>query len=184
MGTEYINLINSGNILFQKWSALIYCQESSKNTLKVNFGVKESNQNVIGVRSSEGSTINSINRTIKFLKKCHAEWLNHLNDKRDKFVEFNHFKTNQISMLRQKLAEFLKPVGFETKIDSELADLLVCLNAKIDYKMLKEANKKAFENPREEESANQPNELETQATEKGDQKALIFQQLKERGFSE
>ena len=145
MSTEYIKLLDSGNILFQNWSATIYCDEKSSNTIKVNFGMTEDNENVIGVRSREVSTVNSIGRTIKFLKKCNDGWLAHLNKKRVDFVELNHFKTRQISKLREKLAHFILQDPEETRIDKELVDLLMSLNNQVDYKAVHLANMKAFE---------------------------------------
>lgn len=153
MSTEYIHLLSSGNILFQNWSATIYCDERSINTIKVNFGMREDNKNVVGARSpnAEASTIDSIRCTIKFLKKCNREWSAHLNEKRVEFVELNHFKTRQISTLREKLAELVSHPNFEGSssgvvvVDQELIDLLMSVNKRVDYPMLCSANLKAFE---------------------------------------
>lgn len=144
MGTEYIKLLKTGNILFQNWSAIVYCSNESRNTIKVNFGVKQTNENILGIRHAEKSTINSINRTIKFLKSCNTEWLEHLNQKRTEFAEINYYKTSQISKLRGKVAEFIKNSN-KNKLDKELTVLLNYLNRDVDYKMLKAANNAAFE---------------------------------------
>lgn len=144
MGSEYINLLKTGNILFQNWTTTVYCSSEARNTIKVNFGVRETNENIIGIRQAETSTISSINRTIKFLKRCNSEWLEHLNEKRKEFAEFNYYKTSQISKLRGKIAEFIRNSNVND-LDKELADLLNYLNRDVTYKMLKAANNIAFE---------------------------------------
>jgi len=147
----------------------------------VNFGVKESNENVIGVRDNEGSTIISINKTIKFLKRCNKEWLDHLNEKREKFAELNYYKTRQISKLREKLALFMRQ-DKNSSLDKELRDLLMSLNQNVDKKMLAEANQKAFETLEDEFLQDKNNGADDSNGEISKQ-ATIFKDLTNKGFS-
>ena len=89
MGDVYLNLIKNGNVLFKNWNATIYCDKDNINTMKVNFGLSNNSQNIFAMRKYEKSTIKSINKTVKFLKDCHMEWLNHINDKYEEFNELN-----------------------------------------------------------------------------------------------
>lgn len=91
MGDIYLNLIKTGNVLFKNWNATIYCDQTHNITMKINFGLRNENQNIIAERKYEETSINSINKTIKFLKQCHEEWLNHVNEKRDQFSCLNFF---------------------------------------------------------------------------------------------
>lgn len=192
MGTEYLELIRTGNILFQNWNAIIYCNESFRNTIKVNFGVKEKDQNIIALRSIEKTTINSINKTIKFLKICNTAWLSHLTEKRKRFNEFNYFRISQISKLRTQLAEFINDdSNVEARRYKDLFDLLVYLNKEVDVNMLNQANKFAFENSQMELKTGQetvevevdkkieiPNELSNNQLEQN-----VFEKLEKSGFS-
>ena len=91
MGDIYLDLIKTGNVLFKNWNATIFCDKNNINTMKVNFGLSNNNQNIIAMKKFEKSAINSINKTVKFLKDCHCEWLNHMNEKYLEFIELNFF---------------------------------------------------------------------------------------------
>lgn len=149
MANIYITLIKTGNILFRNWTATVYCSDKSTFTIKINFGVKSQNQNIFAYRKKEKSTINSLNKTIRFLKKASDEWLEHINEKRDQFPTLNFFQIDQIVMLRKHLAYFihknnlsnLKPDKNEFK---DIYDLLYGINREINNELLDMANKKAF----------------------------------------
>ncbi len=156
MGEIFLNLIKTGNVLFKNWSAIIYCNNSHPNTIKVNFGLTGStSQSIIGLRRNEKTTINSLNRTIKFLDTCYKEWLKHVDSHRDSFNELNYFRIDQIVILRMKLAEFVKLV-YENKADLDdefgeidmrfksLFDLLFVVNRDVEVKLLNKANEFAF----------------------------------------
>ncbi len=156
MGEIFLNLIKTGNVLFKNWSAVIYCDSTHTNTMKVNFGLKGStSQSIIGLRKNEKTTINSLNKTIKFLDTCYKEWLKHVDEHRNSFNELNYFRIDQIVILRMKLAEFVKLV-YENQTDQDddfgevdarfksLFDLLFVVNRAVDVNLLNKANDFAF----------------------------------------
>lgn len=148
MGHTYIDLIKTGNVLFKNWTATIYCEPNSKYTMRVNFGVKCENQNIFGVRELELKTIESINKTIKFLQNSYDEWLNHINSKREEFPSLNVFQINQIVMLRTDLAKFIGDTETAKRLDKSdyknMFDLLFSVNQKMSLELLEAANKSAF----------------------------------------
>ena len=149
MAHIYIVLIKTGNILFRNWTATVYCNDKSNFTARINFGVKSENQNIFANRKKEKTTINSLNKTIQFLKKASDEWLGHIEEKRYDFSTLNFFQIDQIVMLRKYLANFiqktnssnLKPNENEFK---DIFDLLYGINNEIGVKLLEAANNKAF----------------------------------------
>ena len=159
MGEIYLELIKTGNVLFKNWTATIYCDEEYQNTMKVNFGLSDpdKNQSIFAIRKYEIKTVDSINKTVKFLQNCHNEWLNHLNTKRDSYNELNYFRIDQIVFLRTELALFAKNNLFKDYDDDEfnmdeneynpkvLFDLLYNINRSLTVETLSLANKYAFE---------------------------------------
>jgi hypothetical protein len=162
MGDVYLDLIKTGNVLFKNWNATIYCDKDSINTMKVNFGLSNNSQNIFAMRKFENSTIKSINKTVKFLKDCHMEWLNHINDKYEEFIELNFFRIDQIVCLRKEMSSFItssnKNINYQ-----QLFDLLFNINNSITRKLLQEANKNALEKmyeltKKDTDSSNNPSE--------------------------
>jgi hypothetical protein len=161
MGEIYLELLKSGNILFKDWNATVYCDPESIHTIKVNFGSigegEESNLNIIhGYRDQEETptnnyqksdgTINSLNRTVKYLQNCYKKWLFHIEQKRNEFSNLNLFQINQINMMRTNIAKFVKESKNNKVKNSydDLFDLFYNVNRSVDISLLKEANDYAF----------------------------------------
>ena len=139
MGEIYLNLIKCGNILFKNWNATIYCDKNSPNTININFGLKNETTKLFGNRKNEKTTINSINKTAKFLKKCYDEWIAHTNKKRDIFNELNYFTIDQIVILRTKLAEIINRRKDLALTKKTVIDLVYNLNNEISFELLQSA---------------------------------------------
>ncbi|CAF0824304.1 unnamed protein product, partial [Brachionus calyciflorus] len=191
LGDIYISLMHSGNVLFTNWNAIIYNDEKEANTMKINFGIQNHSQNIYASRKNEKTTINSINKAIKFLKKCLEEWLTHVNEKRDQFPNLNHFKISQLVDLRIRLAEF---ISSQTKFEDhqqfkDLFDLIYNINPNIDVDLLQKANEIALNKNLEIKQNEEENkQLETkpdhadlidELIELGFDKKLIIQGIKE-----
>ena len=144
LGSIYIKLIESGNILFKNWTAIIYCNPEELNTVKINFAITDETKNIFGLRKIEGGTISSIIKVQKFLEKCYNEWLEHITKKRDDFPLLNYFTLNQLVVLRTKLSEIKKFKEANKSINLRcLADLLFNINENISCKLIVEANEYA-----------------------------------------
>ncbi len=155
MGKIFLNLDKTGNVLFKNWSAVIYCNSTHSNTIRVNFGLRGSpSQSVIGLRKSETKTVNSLDETNKFLDKCYKGWLAHVETQRESFNELNYFRIDQIVVLRTELAEFIGRVYEKSRADQadddsmrfkSLYDLLFVVNRAVDVNSLNRANDFAFQ---------------------------------------
>ena len=150
MGQIYIDLIKTGNVLFKNWTATIYCDPDNKYTIRVNFGMKCENQNIFGLREREGTTINSLNKTIKFLQNSHQEWLAHINEKRDQFPCLNFFQIDQVVMLRTQMAELIRKSQNNNQQKllrsdfKSLFDLLFNINSTASLELIGQANEYVF----------------------------------------
>jgi E3 ubiquitin-protein ligase RNF213 len=179
MGDIYLDLIKTGNVLFKNWNATIFCDKNNINTMKVNFGLSNNSQNIIAMKKFEKIAINSINKTVKFLKDCHSEWLNHVNEKYQEFNELNFFRIDQIVCLRKEMSAFINNVNKNAN-HQQLFDLLYNINKSLNKKLLSDANKNAldkmYELTQKETSTNPQQEIE-----ENNQK--IIQELLDLDFS-
>ena len=174
MGTIYLDLIRTGNVLFNNWTAVIYCSPSEQNTMKINFGLETDNHNIFASREAEKTTLISVNKTIKFLKSSFDEWLNHVNEKRKKYSVLNYFRIDQIVTLRTEIS---KTINNNLGSYKNLFDLLYIINQELTVHLIDQANKSAL------------SEKQTPAKTKSDQAAMSTEQNKlmddllEYGFS-
>jgi len=174
MGTIYLDLIRTGNVLFNNWTAVIYCSSTEYNTMKINFGLTNQNQNIFATRESEKTTLVSVNKTIKFLKSSYDEWLNHVNEKRNKYPVLNYFRIDQIVTLRTEIA---KSISKNLSCHKNLFDLLYIINNELTVQLIDQANDSVF------------NDKQTSTEPKPDQVAMSTEQnrvmddLLEFGFS-
>jgi E3 ubiquitin-protein ligase RNF213 len=150
MGQIYLDLLRTGNILFSKWTATVYCGPAEFNTIKVNFGISKENKSIVGMRKLEKSTLTSLQKTNSYLHRCYEEWVRHANEKRDQYSELNYFQINQIVHLRKIISKLIK-CDFELSlreastdgdwfIMNSLFDLLYNVNRSCTVRMLKEAS--------------------------------------------
>ena len=183
----YLNLLKSGNILFKNWSATIYCDKFSVNTIAIDFAsATQQKQTIFGARRVERNTADSINKTIKFLQKCYTEWIAHVDEKRAFFTDLNHFRVDQIVTMRTELAK-LNPKSQQQQHNEEnltsakgLLDLLYDINRAVNVPMLKLANEYAFEKRNEQSSkAEEPDEKTLEAK----QLEEVLRELVNDGFS-
>ena len=149
MGQVYLDLIRSGNILFKHWSAVIHCDKYSKNTIEVNFGIDRTKQSIRGERRCEANTVDAINKTVRFLKSCYAEWIAHVDEKRATFAELNHYRIEQVVVLRTELARFIRnsqsavaSIRYHASnaTNRTLFDLLYNVNREVSVELLRQAN--------------------------------------------
>jgi E3 ubiquitin-protein ligase RNF213 len=145
MGQTYLDLIRTGNVLFNNWMATVYCRKTDAITMKVNFGLSNENQNIFACRKTEETTINSINKTIKFLKDSYNKWIEHVNSKREQYSVLDYFRIDQIVILRTELA---KSINSEALVNNHknLFDLLYNVNNQLTAEMINEANDFVFNN--------------------------------------
>ena len=140
MGQVYLRLIETGNVLFKNWTATIYCDPKSQHTIRVNFGLNCGN--IFDRREKEVKTINSLNKTIKFLQSSYDEWLAHITQKRDQFPCLNFFQISQIVMLRTQMAKLIRHEKHSEY--RGIFDLLHNINKKTSVELLQEANSYVF----------------------------------------
>lgn len=127
-------------MLFKNWTATIYCDPKSQHTIRVNFGLNCGN--IFDRREKEVKTINSLNKTIKFLQSSYDEWLAHITQKRDQFPCLNFFQISQIVMLRTQMAKLISHENYSEC--GGLFDLLHNINKKTSVELLQEANSYVF----------------------------------------
>ena len=188
MGDIYLELIKTGNVLFKNWNATIYCDIDNPNTMKVNFGISNDNQNIFAMRKYEIATINSINKTVKFLKDCHAEWLNHVNEKREEFDELNFFRIDQLVYLRNAMPSFANNSKKADKQNSSetslIFDLLYNVNNSLNAELIVKANNFALNKSYEllkKEAINSKTDSNQRAA---DANRELIQELINLGFKE
>ena len=153
----YLNLLKSGNILFTNWSAIIYCDKTSVNTITINFAsASQEKQTIFGARRLEKNTVDSINTTVKFLQKCYTEWIAHVDKKRAFFTDLNHFRVDQIVTMRTEMAKLNANSPPQQHNQDNftsakcLIDLLYDINRAVSLPMLQLANEYAFEKRKQE----------------------------------
>lgn len=173
----FLNLMRTGNILFKNWNATIYSSKEHRYTIKVNFGLNEDNRNVFGERCDEKDTVNSINKTIRFLEKCHNQWMAHLNESRERISELNYYTIAEITLLRTKLAESLRETDLIHNDHGDLFNMLYYVNRNVDFTMLKQAHH--FAGKKSLNDLEQLNPLPDDAT-----KHQLYQRLKDSNVSE
>ena len=183
LGDIYLNLLQNGNVLFTKWNATIYNDKKSQNTMKINFGIQNYSDNIFAKRKYEKNTINSIDKTLKFLKKCSKEWLSHIELMRERFFYLNHFKISQLVQLRILMAKFISKNYSDFDLN-ELIILLFDIDREVDAKSIELANEYALNKICEEplnansHGSNINDFLETLVDETGLDKQLIQQAMK------
>ena len=145
MGHIYLRLIKTGCVLFKNWTATIYCDPDNKYTIRVNFGLNC--ENIFGRRDKALKTINSLNKTVKFLQNSYDEWLAHITEKRDQFSCLNYFTITQNVMLRTEMAKLIKN-GYKSSDDRSeyrgLFDMLHNINKNASIELLEQANSFVF----------------------------------------
>ncbi|XP_070579265.1 E3 ubiquitin-protein ligase rnf213-alpha-like [Ptychodera flava] len=101
LATAYIKLCAAGNVLFSKWTAVIYCQESKKVSVVVDFGIGENT--LLGL----DPVYVQLQKLCNFMEDCLEEWLVYVEEKRSDFYQLNYYTTEQLVILRRELAQLL-----------------------------------------------------------------------------
>ncbi len=186
IGENYLNLIKSGNILFKNWTATVYCDGNSTNTIKINFGVTDENKNIFGNRDEEFSTLATINKVIKYLSDCYKEWLEHIDNKRQNFPLLNYFTLDQLVILREELTKInsqTKSKEVERARFRNLIDLLYNLNDSVDLDMMLSAHEFACSKMTGNKNQLENNLMEVDINDEDEITSISNKLIKEWGFS-
>lgn len=161
------------------------------NTIKISFGLNNDSKNIFCQTIHENTTINSINKTAKFLKKYHDEWIDHTNKKRSLFNELNYFTNDQILLLRTKLSGLLinkKNTTLYNLAKKTVIDLMHNLNNEISSELSQSAYYYALDQSfdRSKQNNTDTNKIKTKKAKLIDkEKEEIFREiLEDYNFSE
>ncbi|XP_072098539.1 E3 ubiquitin-protein ligase rnf213-alpha-like isoform X2 [Mobula birostris] len=101
LGKAFIELYSSGNMLYRKWTAEVYCSKESNVCLTMNFNAKD-----VECLRIRGDVSEQLQVLCRELEACLQDWCEYMEKKRATFYHLNYYTAEQIVYLCSELGRF------------------------------------------------------------------------------
>ena len=171
-------------MLFHSWKATFDCNRNAKVKTAVDFGLANR-------LLKDGSTEIQLQicNLCTFLEESLNEWLYHVSEKRNSFVNLNYFTTEQMVILRRELAKLNEGIPPDNKVYHLLDFVKQDCNESDLKKTWKVTNKELVDNDLTSEKASKDKKLDDDYRQIVNDTILdsnheLIRQLEEYGYSE
>ncbi|KAK3585576.1 hypothetical protein CHS0354_036763 [Potamilus streckersoni] len=137
LANVFIKLNSAGCILFKLWQTKFLCDPNRSVCAFIKFGPEAKTLKGRCTQNDDVTTI--IPKIARFMENCLDKWLDHINQKRSKYLELNYFTTDQLVILQQELVK----VGPNQGLDIKIYPLLSVVKENCTYEDLVDAMKNA-----------------------------------------
>ncbi|KAK7459431.1 hypothetical protein BaRGS_00038999, partial [Batillaria attramentaria] len=179
LGKTYIQLCSDGCVLFLDWAVRFLCD----NTRPVCCTAEFSGHDMLKGQRDDNDVEDYIAGIATFLERCHKEWLEYVDKKRQEYPDLNMYTVEQLVFLQQQLVKFKA-----AERNRLLYPMLSLLKEDCTPRDLEEVLEEAMEevNRMKEQQRGQQKEMEEQEDKKRENRenATVFvDQMKTFGFS-
>ncbi|KAK7488216.1 hypothetical protein BaRGS_00020523, partial [Batillaria attramentaria] len=101
LGKTYVQLCGDGCVLFLNWAVNFLCDRERKVCCTSEF----SGQEMLKGKRSKEDLEDYITEVAAFLERCHKEWMEYVDKKRQEYPELNMYTVEQLVFLQQQLVK-------------------------------------------------------------------------------